>query len=62
MCHIIHLKFVQNNIYDFAWKFLIIIIDKYPVSSRKFYFRYAFSDNFSFIVSFFSLVVSNFKA
>ena len=23
MCHI-HLKFVQNNIYDFAWKFLII--------------------------------------
>ena len=37
MCHIIHLKFVQNNIYDFAWKFLIIIIDKYPVSSRKFY-------------------------
>ena len=59
--HHIHFKFVCSNIYNFAWKFHMIIIDKYPVSSRKFYFRYAFSYNFTFIIVFVSLVVSDFK-
>ena len=39
----------------------IIIIDKFLVSSQKFSFRYAFSDNFTFIILFFSLMVSHFK-
>ena len=55
----IHFKFVCNNIYDFARKFHII--DKYSSISRKFYFIYAFSDNFTFIIVFLSLIVNDFK-
>ena len=39
----------------------MIIIEKYPVSSEKFYFRYVFSDNFIFIIVFFTLLISDFK-
>ena len=56
-----HIKFACSIIYNFSWKFHIIIIDRYPVSSRKFYFRYVFSDNFILIIAFFSLVVSDLK-
>ena len=61
LVHHIHFKLACNNTYNFAWKFHIIIIDKCPVSSRKLYFRYAFSDNFTSIIVFFRLMVSDFK-
>ena len=57
---LLYITFTSNSLhtYDFAWKCHIIITDKYPVSSQKFYFRYAFPDNFNFINVFFNLVVS----
>ena len=61
LVHHIHFKLACNNTYNFVWKFHIIVIDKCTVSSRKLYFRYAFSDNFTFIIVFFRLMVSDFK-